>query len=119
MKFKDLLLHNHNDNFNHANLSQGILEFYSKGNILFKDRDVARRLIKARHNLIEGRSLVVKVPGESKVERPWSGADGRGEGVPEYATERHSNEGFKTFFSNPKLMFRHVPSQKQKYITQI
>ena len=72
MKFKDLLLHTHNDNFNHANVSQGlrILEFYSKGNILFKDRDVARRLFKARHNMIEGRSLVVKVPGESKVERP-------------------------------------------------
>ena len=36
------------------------------------------RLFKSRHNIIEERSLGVKDPGESNVERPCRGTGGRG-----------------------------------------
>ena len=59
-------------------------------------RGVARRLFKSRHNMIEGKILGVKAPGESKVELPCRGNGGRGGRVAEYATERHINFFFKT-----------------------
>lgn len=39
--------------------------------------------------MIEERSIGVKAPAESKLERPFRGSGGKGVGVAKYATERH------------------------------
>ena len=41
-------------------------------------KGVARRLFMSQHNMTEERSLGVKIPGESKVERPCRGTGGGG-----------------------------------------
>ena len=43
-------------------------------------KGVARRLFMSRHNMADERSLGVKIPGESKVDRPCRGT-GEGGGA--------------------------------------
>ena len=56
-----------------------IFHLYKKHNVMLLNntiRSVARGLFKPRHNMIEERSLGVKAPSESKVERLCRGTVG-------------------------------------------
>ena len=57
--------------------------------IVISHRGVARRLLKSRHDKVEGRIQGVKAVVETKVELPCRGTGAKEEGVAEYATECH------------------------------
>ena len=74
-------------------------------------KGVARRLFKSRHNMIEERSLGVKAPVESKLERPFKGSAGKGVGMAKYATERYIFKFVEMKVSKLFFKFKHVPSR--------